>query len=395
MHDASIAQEGAPRAGLNYLFFDKGMNLLPMSGVLTLGGLSPNVFNSLSMGEPVAATEPGYLIVYVDNQSLGKDVWFDNIQILHYNAEVQEETHYYPFGLTLSSSGFGVEQPYKYQGIELEKNFGLETYETFYRGLDPQLGRWNGIDIKSEKYYHLSPYVAMGNNPVMLVDPLGDDTWVYGSNGVLGVHIKDNLPNQIHFLDKEYEKYAGTYSGKDANDLSKTIRAGSKAFIGENSVKSAKALAEKSAKIDKSPMMSGQELGVVAEVSESREIIFKELPVSQEIKNKADYESYPMGEAKDYYNKNVGNINDNFGLGHTHTKAWYRPQPGGMPGKDMDRKSSLEFYGKPSYPDDYSTRGLRTNMPLFILSPVGLTIYKGSQLYNSEKSVHRYDSIKK
>jgi RHS repeat-associated protein len=179
MHDASIALEGAPRAGLNYLFFDKGMNLLPMSGVLTLGGLSPNVFNSLSMGEPVAATEPGYLIVYVDNQSLGKDVWFDNIQILHYNAEVQEETHYYPFGLALTSSAMGVtEQPYKYQGIELEKHFGYEMYETFPRSLDPQLGRFNSIDPKAEKYYSFSPYVSMGNNPVSYIDPLGDDIYM-------------------------------------------------------------------------------------------------------------------------------------------------------------------------------------------------------------------------
>jgi RHS repeat-associated protein len=173
MHDASIAQEGAPRAGLNYLFFDKGMNLLPMSGVLTLGGLSPNVFNSLSMGEPVAATEPGYLIVYVDNQSLGKDVWFDNIQILHYNAEVQEETHYYPFGLTLSSSAIGNEQPYKYNGKELETKFDLQTYEYGARQYNSQIGRWNGIDPLADRYFSISPFAYVANNPIIYIDPDG------------------------------------------------------------------------------------------------------------------------------------------------------------------------------------------------------------------------------
>lgn len=289
-------------------------------------------------------------------------------------------------------------QPYKYQGIELERNFGLETYETFYRGLDPQLGRWNGIDIKSEKYYHLSPYAAMANNPVMLVDPLGDDTWVYGSNGVLSVQIKDNLPNQIHFIDKEIKEYSGVYEGKDANELSKIIRAGSLAFIGENAVKSAKALADKSASIDKGGLMSGQELAVFAEVTETKEIIFKELSTSQEIKDKADFESYPIGEAVQYYKDNNLDINGFYGLGHTHTKGYNRSQPGSMAGRDMSKRSSLDYYGKPSGDlsyKDYRMGGVRTSMPLFILSPVGITIYNGRYFYDPENNVHSYDQINK
>ncbi len=71
-----------------------------------------------------------------------------------------------------TSAASNTGQPYKYQGIELEKHFGLETYETFYRGLDPQLGRFNSIDPKPN--YDISPYASMGNNPVLLTDPLGD-----------------------------------------------------------------------------------------------------------------------------------------------------------------------------------------------------------------------------
>ncbi|RZJ84284.1 MAG: hypothetical protein EOO20_21420, partial [Chryseobacterium sp.] len=387
----------APRAGLNYLFFDAQMNLLPISGRLTLPA-STGIFENLSAAT-ATALEPGFVVVYVDNQTIGKDVWFDNVQILHYNTRVIEENHYYPFGLTVSASAMGTTaQPLKYQGIELEKNFGLETYETYYRGLDPQLGRWNGIDVKSEKYYNLSPYAAMANNPVMLIDPLGDDTWVYGSNGVLSVQIKDKLPNQIHFIDKEVKEYSGVYKGNDADELAKTVRAGSIAFMGANTVKSAKALADKSAKFDKGTgVMSGKELAVYAEVSDTKEMIFKELPVSKEIKDKADYESYPMGEAKDYYNKNVGDINSLFGLGHTHTAGWNR-YSFGSPVKTWDKKLSLDRYGAPSGRPgniDYKMGGVRNNMPLFIISPVGMTIYNGQQLYNSEKSVHRYESIKK
>jgi len=163
------------------------MNLLSGSGRLVLDHM-PTAFTNLSA--TVETGSPGYVIVYVDNQTIGKDVWFDDVQVLHYNTRVLEENHYYPFGLAVSTEAMGLtKQPYKYQGIELEKNFGLETYETFYRGLDPQIGRFNSIDPKAEKYYSTSPYVSMDNNPILNVDPRGDDWFVNNTNGQI-VYLK-------------------------------------------------------------------------------------------------------------------------------------------------------------------------------------------------------------
>jgi len=174
-----------PKAALNYLFFDQGFKLMPaISGKLGVT-VTPGQFNNMSVS-PTPMTEPGYVIVFVDNNSIGTDVWFDNVQVSHYNGEVLEENHYYPFGLTISESSNNPvlpKQPYKYQGIEMERNFGLETYETFYRGLDPQIGRFNSVDPKSEKYFDVSPYVSMNNNPVGNVDPRGDDWFVNTTNG--------------------------------------------------------------------------------------------------------------------------------------------------------------------------------------------------------------------
>lgn len=164
-----------PKAGLNYLFFDAGLRLIPgISGKLGVT-VTPGQFNNMSVS-PTPMTEPGYVVVFVDNNSIGTDVWFDNVQVSHYNGEVLEENHYYPFGLTLSETNNNPalpNQPFKYNGKELEKSFGLETYEYGARQYDPQIGRWKGIDPLADKYFGISPFVYVANNPVKYVDPDG------------------------------------------------------------------------------------------------------------------------------------------------------------------------------------------------------------------------------
>ncbi len=101
----------APKAHLNYLFFDDKMQLIPgLSGSIQVpvingvggGGWqvvdNTNICNCTIQGPG----NGGFVLVYVDNQSIGKDVWFDDIHIEHYNSSVLSEDHYYPFGLTVN-----------------------------------------------------------------------------------------------------------------------------------------------------------------------------------------------------------------------------------------------------------------------------------------------------
>ncbi len=121
----------------------------------------------------------------MSNETDNIDVFFDNLQVSHIRGPILEETHYYPFGLTMagiSSKALafgGAENKKKFNdGTELaSKEFsdgsGLQLYETRYRSLDPQLGRFWQADPLSQMAYNFSLYAYSNNNPVLLNDPLG------------------------------------------------------------------------------------------------------------------------------------------------------------------------------------------------------------------------------
>ncbi|HKO80478.1 MAG TPA: RHS repeat-associated core domain-containing protein, partial [Chitinophagaceae bacterium] len=126
----------------------------------------------------------GYLYVYVSNES-NDNVFFDNLQVFHTRGPVLEETHYYPFGLTMSGISSKAlknqyaENKHKFNdGTELQsKEFsdgsGLELYATTYRSQDPQIGRFWQIDPLADISHNFSPYCYANNNPIYLNDPSG------------------------------------------------------------------------------------------------------------------------------------------------------------------------------------------------------------------------------
>ena len=71
---------------------------------------------------------------------------------------------------TVSEQG---KQPYKYNGKELDQSHGLNQYDYAARYYDSAYSRFTTVDPLSEKYYNISPYVYVSNNPLIYADPDG------------------------------------------------------------------------------------------------------------------------------------------------------------------------------------------------------------------------------
>jgi RHS repeat-associated protein len=170
-----------PKAYINYIFLDDQFRYVD-GGASRVGNYG-EVKQHWSELSNLAAQKNGYLLVYVSNES-NFTVYFDNLQVVHKPGPIVEETHYYPFGLTMAGisckAAGSLENKRKYNGNELQsKEFsdgsGLEWYDYQARGYDPQIGRMNQIDPMVEKFFPATPYSYTVNNPILLNDPNGKD----------------------------------------------------------------------------------------------------------------------------------------------------------------------------------------------------------------------------
>jgi RHS repeat-associated protein len=381
-----------PKAYLNWILVDeqfKYVSTVPQSNAMPAG--DPDQINTL-VYNGIDITKNGYLYIYVSNETENWDVFFDDLAITHHRGPMLEETHYYPFGLTMAgisskALNFGApENKHKFNGIEQNNDFDLNMYDAFYRNLDPQLGRFWQIDPKPTVM--TSPYAAMKNNPILLSDPLGDTTWAYNQNGVLLGVIPDKLKNQVHFLKTEGDpgQQVNTkgLSKKELNALGKSFRQNSFAFIGNKTVSEMQKLAQKAESLGPGAFgMMGKELTFVGTVGPDKQIHLTALAIDDRNKQNND-----AGEAKINEAYPDAQSQSNLVLwGHIHpTHGDTSPDPQGAfgtpsPGAD---------YGNFLYRNGANQKG---PSPAIIGTVYGITVYGSKEDY-SNNSYILYKSLK-
>ena len=126
----------------------------------------------------IAPRKDGYFYTYVTNRSAGK-VHFDNMVIKRWAPQVRVTYDYYAYGLTwedprLPGSPESIHdhcyQDKEFQWAEFTTGHGLALHDFHARMYDGATGRWLVPDPAAQ---FANPYLAMGNNPVVGVDPDG------------------------------------------------------------------------------------------------------------------------------------------------------------------------------------------------------------------------------
>lgn len=115
-----------------------------------------------------------------------KDHLGNNRVVADAKGNIEQVNHYYPFGGLMAESTGDV-QPYKYNGKELDRMHGLDSYDYGARWMSD--GRFTTPDPHAVNYVGVSPYAYCGNNPINAIDKNGKDSY-YLTNGT---YICDNL----------------------------------------------------------------------------------------------------------------------------------------------------------------------------------------------------------
>lgn len=209
-----------PKAYLNWILFDNQFNYVASnSGVQQV---QPGSSKQALIASLQTIAKNGYLYIYVSNES-PQDVYFDDLTVKHYTGPLLQEQAYYPFGLQMAGISDKainkLSSQYKFNGgIELEEDYGVNLYSTFFRQYDPQLGRFSGVDLLSEEMSNFSPYQFGFNNPVLFNDPFGDKAELPKFNNVaelLNYIRKNGIQNFGDYMSWKFDDYGGILEFKE------------------------------------------------------------------------------------------------------------------------------------------------------------------------------------
>jgi len=123
---------------------------------------------------------------------------------------VLQVSDYYAFGSSFAPHSPNNDNKYLYNGKELQDDIlsgtNLDWLDYGARFYDPQIGRWNSVDPKTDKYVFASPYNYVLNNPIKAIDPDGRDIIfvIRNSDGSQKEQFKYGNGNFYHENGKRY-----------------------------------------------------------------------------------------------------------------------------------------------------------------------------------------------
>ena len=171
----------------------------------------------------VSATTDNFAFYFYNQDHLG------NIrEVVDASGAVKQVNNYYPFGAPYADTSAATSpdfQPYKYNGKELDKMHGLNTFDYGARQYDPILARWDRNDPLCEKYYDISPYAYCASNPIRFIDSDGREI-------LLNKNCSKEFSNQYYAAVAYLKEHDAAQVWEQLNSREETI------IISENTKKS-------------------------------------------------------------------------------------------------------------------------------------------------------------
>ena len=147
-----------------------------------------------------------------------KDYQGNNIAVVKADAngapEVVSATLMYPFGGELTE--MSATDRYRFGGKEFDTRGGLFHYDFGARHYDPVFPQFTTVDPMAEDNVHLSPLAYCHGNPVMFIDPTGEDEYFIGPTGIITKTNKTEEFDRIILVDAE----GNTRKAANGEDLS-------------------------------------------------------------------------------------------------------------------------------------------------------------------------------
>ena len=140
--------------------------------------------------------------------------------VIDEDGTLEEVNNYYPYGGLMGAGAMGV-KPLKYGAKELDRENGLDLYDSHARFYDSMIGRTTSQDPLAEKYSGVSPYLWCAGNPIRNIDLLGDTiTYVEGRT-----YKYKQMGADFGFYDESGNIYAGrTQFVSDLTEALNTIQ---------------------------------------------------------------------------------------------------------------------------------------------------------------------------
>ena len=213
--------------GYNAVLTELGNHDVPQGWVQTP---KPNTTPNTNPGPPVSWNDPsnpddpqaGY--GYIPNDTTKEETFFyhsDHLGSTSYitddHANITQYDAYLPYGeLLVDEHSSSEELPYKFNGKQFDEETGLYYYGARY--MNPVTSLWYGVDPKCYKNIHLGSYVYCSSNPIVRIDPNGEDDYVTNvkTGAIAIIRTKDNT-HSFYITNGQKTIEVGTYKYNSHN----------------------------------------------------------------------------------------------------------------------------------------------------------------------------------